>query len=80
MDIDKEVKEKIDKCPVCKVLVVFCEKSNDKECKDLAFKVIKGVENVEKWVDYIYEKFKEDATEMLIEAIKEVKKELKAEE
>ena len=80
MEENKDIQEKINRCPVCKVLVLVCEKNNDKECKEIAYKVIEGVEDVKKWVDYVQEKFKEEADRMLLEAIEEVKKELKTEQ
>jgi len=79
MEENKDIQDKVNRCPVCKVLLVFCEKSNDKECKELALKVIEGAEDVKKWVDYVQEKFKEEADRMLLEAIKEVEKEIEKE-
>ena len=79
MEENKDIQEKINRCPVCRVLVLVCEKSNDKECKDIAYKVIEGVEDVKKWIDYVQEKFKEEADRMLLEAIKEVEKEIEKE-
>jgi formate dehydrogenase maturation protein FdhE len=79
MEENKDIQEKINRCPVCKVLVLVCEKSNDNECKEIAYKVIEGAEDVKKWVDYVHEKFKEEADRMLLEAIKEVEKEFEKE-
>jgi tRNA1(Val) A37 N6-methylase TrmN6 len=79
-EVSKDVQEKVNKCPVCRVLVLVCDKTNDKECKEIAYRVIEGVEDVKKWVDYVQSKFKEEADRILLEAIEEVKKELKVEE
>jgi hypothetical protein len=79
MEENKDIQDKINRCPVCRVLVLVCEKSNDKECKEIAYKVIEGVEDVKKWIDYVQEKFKEEADRMLLEAIKEVEKEIEKE-